>query len=131
MRRVTKALKARPETFSVREAALMVTPIGYLGRKRLYAILRDIKWVDSDNKPYQRYVDAGYLRYELPTIPSTGEVKPATIITAAGLFRLQEKINSDKLIPGITIDFGITRLLSSSTTTCSSCPYKGGLIPKP
>lgn len=49
--------------YSVREAAQILDrdPSIQTGEKRLFRYLRDIQWIDSRNRPYQRHVECGRL----------------------------------------------------------------------
>lgn len=67
------------------------------GRNNLFKELRNRKILMSDNRPYQRYIDAGYFVVKEKPIQMGGQVinKPQTYVTAKGVSWL-EKILSKK-----------------------------------
>lgn len=67
------------------------------GEKRLYKFLRDNKYLDKNNIPYQCYIDRGYFKVKEVPISNTGTVKPVTRITGKGqqyfLRKLKESLS--------------------------------------
>lgn len=88
------AVTGGPELFTVRDAAALLGT----GQNRLMARLRDLGWVDGNNRPYQRKLDAGLMgsklsRYQHPTRGSQTKVTP--MITGKGMARLQRLYGGD------------------------------------
>lgn len=54
------AVMTSKDTMSIRDAAKVLN-MG-MGQNRLYAFLRQQKILMADNRPYQRYIDAGYFK---------------------------------------------------------------------
>lgn len=84
--------------YSVREAAQLLSrdPAITIGQNRLFAYLRDIRWVDTGGQPYQSQVDNGRLvrRTTSYTHPHTGEpVLTAQVrITPKGIEELRRRL---------------------------------------
>ncbi len=75
------------DSFSVKEAAQSLDT----GQNRLMRQLRDLKWVNRYNEPYQRVVDQGLLDVKVYTFdhPNNGPTtRTTTRITGKGLARL-------------------------------------------
>lgn len=86
----------------VRDAAQVLARAGIkTGRQRLFQWLRDHKWIDAKNRPYQRVVDRGWLREKLSAFTFTrtnGEAQlaaPQVRITAAGLHELRQRLGGN------------------------------------
>lgn len=67
------------------------------GRNKLFAELRDKKILMSDNRPYQRYIDAGYFVVKEKSIQMGGQVinKPQTYVTAKGVSWLEKILSKE------------------------------------
>jgi len=84
--------------YSVREAAQLLSrdPAITIGQNRLFAYLRDLRWVDGSGQPYQAQVDNGRLvrRTTSYTHPHTGEpVLTAQVrITPKGIEELRKRL---------------------------------------
>lgn len=80
--------------YSVRDAAHILTHAGVpdLGPNRLLVVLRELRWVDRDGKPYQRQIETGRIGAKLDsyTHPHSGQPRLSVTvrITAKGLFWL-------------------------------------------
>lgn len=88
--------------YSVREAAQLLSrdPAIKVGQNRLFAYLRDLRWVDGSGQPYQAQVDNGRLvrRTTSYTHPHTGEpVLTAQVrITPKGVQELRRRLVGDQ-----------------------------------
>lgn len=67
------------------------------GRNKLFAELRQRKILMSDNRPYQRYIDAGYFVVKEKPIQMGGQVinKPQTYVTAKGVSWLEKLLSKE------------------------------------
>jgi len=70
-----------------------------LGRNLLYEELRNLKVLDSNNKPYQKYVNSGYFKLveKSYTHPTTGEsiIYFKTMITQKGISKIHNIFKED------------------------------------
>lgn len=74
-----------------------------IGRNRLFRWLRENRWIDANNRPYQIRVDQGLLTEKIGTFViqrSAGEMlaPPQVRITAKGLQRLQAELTPMALV---------------------------------
>ncbi|WP_321370490.1 phage antirepressor KilAC domain-containing protein [uncultured Draconibacterium sp.] len=62
--------------------AARILNIKSIGRSKIYKILRKLSIVDETNKPFQRFIDEGYLDFGLPTIriPGFTVQTPVTLV---------------------------------------------------
>lgn len=66
-----------------------------MGRSKIYKALRKLGIVDDNNKPYQKYIDEGYLDFGMPTVvtPRIAFKTPVTLVVGEkGLNFLKEVI---------------------------------------
>lgn len=80
-----------PDAISVGEAAKLCGT----GRTRLFAFLRQMKWLTRHNEPYQAMIENGYMdvkisQFDHPTQGLKNSITP--LITGKGLLRLQAKL---------------------------------------
>lgn len=70
------------------------------GRNKLFAELRRRKILMSDNRPYQRYIDAGYFVVKEKPIQMGGQVinKPQTYVTAKGVSWLEKILSKEGVL---------------------------------
>jgi anti-repressor protein len=71
-----------------------------LGRNNMYKALRNISVLDSDNVPYQRYVDAGYFKL-VESKFTAGEntvVATTTYVTQRGIDYIRKLIKEGRLL---------------------------------
>ncbi|RZB18390.1 phage antirepressor protein [Streptomyces sp. F001] len=92
--------------YSVREAAQLLSRDGCIriGQNRLFAKLRELRWIDAHGEPYQREVDAGRLvrRTTSWTHPRTGEPRLSwqVRVTPKGLAALRDRLGCPRsLLP--------------------------------
>ena len=77
-------------TISVGDFAKILSKHGrFIGRNRLYALLRDQKILNEKNIPYQSYIDSGY--FEVIEVRKYGNYYPAARITGKGQQYLHRK----------------------------------------
>lgn len=81
--------------FTFRDAAKVIKT----GRNRFTAWMREMRILMADNKPYQRFLEAGYFRVvpKRRKDPSTGELiaYTQTLVTGKGLTYLQKRWEGD------------------------------------
>lgn len=101
------ALAADGDDFSIREAAQVLSRDDQIsiGQNRLFGYLRDIRWIDAKNAPYQAQVDVGRLVRRLTDwTDDFGQrfVKVQPRITAKGLAELRKRLGPSglALVPG-------------------------------
>lgn len=70
------------------------------GRNNLFKELRNRKILMSDNRPYQRYIDAGYFVVKEKPIHMGGQVinKPQTYVTAKGVSWLEKILSKEGVL---------------------------------
>lgn len=70
------------------------------GRNNLFKELRNRKILMSDNRPYQRYIDAGYFVVKEKPIQMGGQVinKPQTYVTAKGVSWLEKILSKEGVL---------------------------------
>jgi anti-repressor protein len=88
--------------FSVRDAAQILDRDGgiEIGQNRLFAYLREIKWLDKGGTPYQRIVDKGWLRtrarsYEHPRTGESTLARPQIRVTVKGVHELHRLLGGN------------------------------------
>lgn len=99
---VATALIEAEGDYAVRQVAHILQRdhgIKGIGEKRLFSRLRDWKWLDRKNRPYQRHIEAGRIRTRVTTYehPRTGErilTDPQVRITGKGLADIHRLIVS-------------------------------------
>lgn len=65
-----------------------------IGRNKLFALLRGINILKSDNTPYQEYVDRGYFKtVEVETVVG---IKLKTVVYQKGLHYISKKLGEDE-----------------------------------
>jgi len=82
------------DAISVSQAAKVIGT----GQKRLFAYMRQHKWVNRRNEPYQFMINSGYLDVKLGQFnhPSQGLVNTVTaLVTGKGLIKLEEEYRRD------------------------------------
>lgn len=75
------------ETVDLADAAKLLNFKG-VGRNNLYKLLRQWKVIDSDNRPYQKYVNSGYFKLVQYTVPGPygrSQIKFKTVCYQKGL----------------------------------------------
>jgi phage antirepressor YoqD-like protein len=97
----TKKLKKMRITFSVATACKLVNFPG--GEKKFFEWLRKNKYLQSNNEPYQKYVDRDWLTSELTTINGIRLPTPVPRFTMAGIVAF-EKIVLKAFPPCIPCD---------------------------
>lgn len=76
-----------------------------LGRNKLFKWLRDNKYLNKKNEPYQRYITHGIFR--TIEVAKGGRIFPKTIITSKGQEYLLKKLKSSFKIENIEIDLNL------------------------
>ena len=87
------------DTIKVRDFAKIMCDNNFnIGEKRLYKYLRNNKIVDSNNIPYQSYIDRGYFVVKEGYIhtPYGSRLYRTTLITPKGQMWLFEKLRKEK-----------------------------------
>jgi len=88
-----KKVEASEDYISVGHAAKLLGT----GRNRLYAFLRQIRWVTRKNEPYQNIIEQGYLNVKISKWhhPEDGlQESLTTVVSGKGLAKLQELWNA-------------------------------------
>ncbi|QSV17675.1 phage antirepressor KilAC domain-containing protein (plasmid) [Photobacterium ganghwense] len=85
-----------PDAITVGEAAKLCGT----GRTRLFAFLRQLKWLTRHNEPYQAIIESGYMdvkisQFEHPTQGLKNSITP--LVTGKGLLKLQTKLKEGRL----------------------------------
>lgn len=102
------ALAAEGDDFSIREAAQVLSRDDSItiGQNRLFGYLREVRWIDAKNAPYQTQVDNGRLvRRVADWTDDYGQrfVKIQPRVTAKGLAELRKRLGPAgglALVPG-------------------------------
>jgi anti-repressor protein len=80
-----------PTTYTMKEVA-KILDLGY-GRTTLFDILRIRKILDSDNLPYQQYINRGYFKVREKLRPGHRYTKDlVTVVTSKGLDYLKREL---------------------------------------
>ena len=82
-------VQKQDEHYSIREIAKILRT----GEKKLRQWMRDERLICLDNTPYQEYMNRGYFRQVLVTLPNGGRLYSQTVVTGKGLAWLQRRLD--------------------------------------
>lgn len=84
----------------IREAAKLISD---MGQNKLFAKLRDDKYLMKNNEPYQRYIDAGYFQIKERVVNTATDnmIRFTTYVTQKGIAHLHQRYGKrqNQLIP--------------------------------
>ena len=96
--KIAEKIMVRDYEYDMKQTAKLLEFKGtkQIGRNTLFDVLKKHGILQSNNEPYQVYINSGYFTYKAILLPN-GEVYNQTRVTSKGLLWLQHNINNGKI----------------------------------